>query len=86
MNFAIRIIPKFGATRCLSEEICINRVLWQYASLRSYFASQPERNDSRLARLQSYFADPLTEVYLLFFQIILPLFASLNKVLQSDEP
>ena len=82
-----RKILKFGATRWLSKEVCINRVLRQYPSLRSYFASQPElRSDPRLARLQAYFADPLTEVYLLFLQSILPLFTSLNKVLQSDEP
>ena len=82
-----RKILKFGATRWLSKEVCINRVLKQYPSLRSYFASQPElRSDPRLAQLQAYFADPLTEVYLLFLQSILPLFTSLNKVLQSDEP
>ena len=62
-----RKILKFGATRWLSKEVCINRVLKQYCSLKSYFASQPElRRDPRLTRLQVYFADPLTEVYLLF--------------------
>ena len=59
----------------------------QFPSLRSYFASQPElRGDPHLTRLQAYFANPLTEMYLLFFQSILPLFTNLNKVLQSDEP
>ena len=73
-------ILKFGATRWLSKEVCIHRVLKQFPSLRSYFASLPElRGDPRLTRLQAYFANPLTVVYLLFFQSILPLFTNLNK-------
>ncbi len=82
-----RKILKFGATRWLSKEICINRVLKHYPSLRSYFASQPElRSDPRLTRLQAYFANPCTEVYLMFLQSILPVFTDLNKVLQCEEP
>ena len=58
---------KFGATCWLSKDICITRVLKQYPSLKSYFASQPElRSDPRLRRLQAYFSDPLTEIYLIF--------------------
>ena len=78
---------KFGATRWLSKEVCINRVLKQYPSLRSYFASQPElRGDPRLRRLQAYFANPHTELYLLFLQSILPVFTEMNKVLQCEAP
>lgn len=82
-----RKILKFGATRWLSKEICITRVLRQFPSLKSYFASQPElRSDPRLRRLQAYFSDPLTEIYLLFLQSVMPLFTDINKTLQSDEP
>lgn len=82
-----RKILKFGATRWLSREVCVNRVLQQYPSLKSYFESQPEvRGDARLLRLQRAFKDPLTEVYLLFFQSVLPLFTEVNKLLQSEEP
>ena len=71
----------------MSKELCINHVLKQYPSLRSYFASQPQsRSDSRLSRLQQYFFDTLTKIYLLFLQSILPLFTDLNKVLQSQKP
>ena len=62
-------VLKFGATRWLCKEECINRVLKQYPSLKSYFSSQPpSRSDTRLRRLQMYFSDSLTEIYLLFLQ------------------
>ena len=82
-----RKILKFGATRWLSKEVCITRVLKQYPSLKSFFESQPEsRSDARLKRLQASFSNPLTEIYLLFLQSVMPLFTDLNKMLQSDEP
>ncbi|EDO46688.1 predicted protein [Nematostella vectensis] len=82
-----RKILKYGATRWLSRELCVSRVLKQYPSLQSYFASQPElRSDKRLCRLREYFADPKTEIHLMFFQSILPVFSELNKQLQGEEP
>ena len=82
-----RKVLKYGATRWLSKEACIQRVLQQYASLKSYFASQnASRSDLRLTRLKRYFEDPLTEIYLLFYQSVLPLFSEVNKFLQFEEP
>ena len=73
---------KFGATHWLSKEECINRVLKQYPSLKSYISSQPlSRSDTRLRRLQMYFSNSLTEIYLLFLQSILPLSTDLNEIL-----
>ena len=78
---------KYGATRWLSKELCIQRVLQQFPSLRSYFASQnPVKSDLRLLRLQKHFMDPLTEIYLLFYQSVLPLFSEINTFLQFEEP
>ena len=42
--------------------------------------------DRRFIRLQSSFNDPLTEVYLLFYQAVLPCFTNFNKLLQREEP
>ena len=68
-----RKMLKYGATRWLSKETCIERVLQQYRSLKIYFARQkPVKSNQRLVRLQRYFEDPLTEIYLLFYQSALP--------------
>lgn len=81
-----RKLFEYGATRWLSREVCIERALRQYPSLQSYFASQTETSDPRLSRLQAYFSDPKTEVYLLFYNSVLPLFTNFNKLLQFEEP
>ena len=82
-----RKILKYGATRWLSKELCIQRVLQQFPSLKSYFASQKQvKSDLRLLRLQKYFMDPLTEICLLFYQSVLPLFSEINTFLQFEEP
>ena len=80
-----RSIIKHVSTRWLSLEIAIERSLKQYPSLRSYFLSE---NDpaARFQRLKKVFADPMTEVYLLFMQSILPTFNCTNKFLQREEP
>lgn len=82
-----REILKFGATRWLSKEKCVDRVLQQYQSLRSYFESQADlKSDKRLARLKDYFASLTTEIYLLFYQSVLPVLSKLNLQLQNEEP
>ena len=81
-----RKLLKYGSTRWLSREACIDRALKQYPSLTSYFASQKEISDTRLSRLKQYFADPRTEIYLLFYSSVLPLFTEVNKLLQYEEP
>ena len=82
-----RKILKHGATRWLRKELCIIRMLKQYKSLEAYFNSQnSSKSDKRLTRLKAYFEDNNTEVYLMFYQSVLPLFSNINKTLQSEEP
>ena len=57
----------------------------QFAALRSYFISSSE-SQARFKRLQEAFEDPMTEVYLMFFLSVLPLFTGTNKFLQSEAP
>ena len=57
--------------RWLNLESVVLRLLKQYAALKSYFESEEECEQDRLCRLKR-FADPMTEVYLLFYQAILP--------------
>ena len=62
-------------------------MLKQYSALRSYFLSQDENeSDCRLSRLQGLFNDPMTEVNLLFYQSVLPVFTKTNLLLQRDSP
>ena len=44
------------------------------------------KKKKRFQRLHKAFGDPLTEVVLLFHHASIPLFATFNKPLQSDEP
>ena len=76
---------KFISTRWLCLELCINRELRKYIGLKSYFLSE-QFADNRFRRLRSAYEDPMTEVYLLFYQAILPVFTTFNKLLQREEP
>lgn len=80
-----RSIIKNVSTRWLSLETAINRCLKQYPSLKSYFLSENE-TAARFQRLNRLFEDPMTEIYLLFFQSILPTLNYANKFLQREEP
>ena len=51
----------------------------------SYFKSTSE-SQARFARLEEKFSNPITEVYLLFYQSVFPLFTRFNKLLQRDDP
>ncbi|XP_039635344.1 uncharacterized protein LOC120545230 [Perca fluviatilis] len=42
-------------------------------------------NQARFRRLQKAFSDPMTEVYLLFFQATIPVFTSFNLLLQREQ-
>ena len=63
----------------------MQRSLKQLASLTSYFKSENE-SQARFRRLQTIFTDPMTEVFLLFFQSVLPSFTHCNQFLQREEP
>ena len=80
-----RQIVKHMSTRWLSLEKSVTRTLTQYASLSSYFLSEQE-SSARFKRLKDAFSDPLTEVYLLFFQASLQIFLQLNLFLQREDP
>lgn len=56
-----------------------------YKSLQSYFRSESECQ-ARFARLYNVFNDPMSEVYLLFYQSVLPVFTRLNLLLQREYP
>lgn len=80
-----KAILKHVTTRWLSLERAVERTLKQYSSLRSYFMSESE-SQPRFQRLQKIFESPMTEVYLLFFQCVLPCFTHANQFLQREEP
>ena len=80
-----RKVIKHVSTRWLSLELAIERSLKQFPSLKSYFLSN-EEPQARFIRLKSLFEDPLTEVYLMFLESVLPTFTHTNQFLQRDEP
>jgi hypothetical protein len=80
-----RKVLKHVSTRWLSLELAIDRILKQYAALRSYFLSE-DKADARFKRLNTNFTNPMAEVYLLFFSSILPVFTSFNKFMQREYP
>ena len=80
-----RAVVKHVSTRSLSLELAIQRTLKQFPGLTSYFKSEHEQQ-ARFKRLQKAFSDPMTEVYLLFFQSVMPSFTHCNMFLQREEP
>ena len=80
-----RAIVKHVSTHWLSLEMPVQHALKQFPSLTSYFKSEDE-SQARFKRLHNACSDPLTEVYLLFFQAVLPCFIHCNQFLQREEP
>ncbi|KAF3840264.1 hypothetical protein F7725_018981, partial [Dissostichus mawsoni] len=78
-------VLQHASVRWLSLETCVTRILRLYEPLASYFQST-EGNQPRLKRLQGAFSDPMTEVYLLFYQSTIPAFTSLNLLFQRQHP
>ncbi|XP_033967957.2 uncharacterized protein [Pseudochaenichthys georgianus] len=70
--------------RWLSLERCLTRILQQYEPLASYFKSSDEKQP-RFRRLLEAFSNPMTEVYLLFYQATLPVFSTFNLLLQREK-
>ena len=73
------------STRWLSLATAVERALKLYEGLRSYFLSEHE-SQARFRRLSQLFGSPITEVYLLFYQSVLPLFTHFNLLLQREDP
>ena len=78
-------VIKFISTWWLCLEMCINRELLKFQGLRSYFLSETFSNE-RYKRLEKVFNDPILEVYLMFYQGVLPVFTIFNRYLQREEP
>ena len=80
-----REVVRYVSVRWLSLEKAVNRILQLYTSLQSYFKSEAE-SQARFKRLATAFEKPLTEVYLLFYQSVLPTFTQVNLLLQREDP
>ena len=66
-------IIKHISTRWLSLETAVERALKLFNGLRSNFLSEG-CTEARFNRLRRLFDDPLSEIYLLFYQSVLPVF------------
>ena len=100
MNFnnnEVRKVIKHVSTRWLSLGKCLERTLMQWDSLESYFLSNfdldddPTENDpaekpSREKRLVNAFKRPVSKLYAMFVQSVIPTFNSFNTFLQAEEP
>lgn len=80
-----RKILKHVNVRWLSLERAVERALKQFEGLTSYFLSESEPCP-RFKRLKKHFQNPLTEVYLLFYNAIIPTFTTTNRFLQREDP
>lgn len=72
--------------RWLSLNTSLNRILSRYEGLKSYFLSEDDEDYKipRFARLRKDFENPMTEIYLMFFQAVIPTFTTL-EFLQRGE-
>ena len=80
-----RQVIKHVSTRWLSLESAIECILKQYSPLKSYFLSISEQQ-ARFKRLKKSFNNPMTEIYLYFYQSVLPTFTNFNQLLQRSDP
>ena len=85
------------STRWLSLEKCLVRTLMLWDSLESYFLSNfdldddpiennPDGKPSRKKRLVNAFKQPVSKLYAMFVQSVIPISDSFNTFLQADEP
>lgn len=78
-------VVKHVNTRWLSLERAVERILSLFDGLKSYFLSNSE-SEPRFKRLKTLFNNPILEVYLLFYNAVLPMFTIINKYLQREDP
>ncbi len=81
-----RQILDFCSTRWLCMQAIIRRIIDMYEPLQSYFRSSGQEDKSRFERLKNTFDDPMTILYLHFYNHALPVFDSLNLLLQRQDP
>ena len=78
-------IVRYVSVRWLSLEKAVFTILQLLKSLTSYFKSE-EQPQARFKRLQTAFQNPMTEVYLLFYESDFPIFTRINLLLQREDP
>lgn len=71
--------------RWLSLERAVERALKQFEGLKSSFLSESEPCPW-FKRLKKHFQNPFTEVYLLFYNAIIPTFTTTNRFLPREDP
>ena len=84
-NQQYRKILKHVNVRWLSLERAVECILKQCEGLKSYFLSKSE-SCARFKRLKKHFRSPMTEVYLLFYNAIMPSLTATNRLLQREDP
>ena len=74
-------------THWLSLNTSVNQILSGYQGFRSYFLSEVDEDSKipRFARLRKHFENPMTEIYLMFFQAVIPTLTTVNEFLQRGE-
>ena len=78
-------IIKFISTHWLCLGMCVNREPKKYEGLKPHFLSASGAGD-RFRRLKNAFREPVLEIYLLFYQGLLPVFLTFNKYFQREVP
>ena len=85
VDIEYRRILNHISVRWLSLEKVIDRLLLQYPALKSCHLSVRE-SQPFFKRLNKWYKDPMTEIYLLFHWSVLPMFTHFNLLLQREEP
>jgi hypothetical protein len=82
-DLVYRKMLKHVTTCWLSLNTSVNRILSGYEGLKSYFLSEDDEDSKipRSARLRKHFENPMTEIYLMFFQAVIPTFTTVNEFL-----
>lgn len=75
-----------SATRWLSLESVVKRLLSQFNALTRFFTDQSYRNVLEASLILNIMQKPETKLYLEFLSYILPFFIRLNRVMQSEKP
>lgn len=75
-----------AATRWLSLEAVVKRILTQYNALTLYFTDQSTDNNLHAISILQKLQVPETKLYLEFLSYALPFFVQLNILMQSEKP
>lgn len=87
VNIYFCFIRILGSIRlnCI-REICASLSCLIMALTKEDIVFVDTSGGSRLLRLKQAFSDPMTELYLMFFQYVIPMFESRNLLLQRGDP